>query len=458
MLACDSSDTCELFMISEDKFVAARDLLAFIEASPTPFHAVFEAARRLRDAGYRELREEDEWALSAGTRAYVVRDGTLIAFQTGVESPARAGFTILGAHTDSPNLRLKPAVETGSSGFRQLAVELYGGVLLSTWLDRDLSLAGRVITADGRALLVRLRPAICRVPNVAIHLNRDVNSAGLQLNAQTHLTPVLGLELGATSSGLLSMIAGELSTAGHTLDAKDIAAFDLCLYDTQPGTLGGQANEFLFSPRLDNLASCHASVRALLEAGAAGGRTRVVALYDHEEVGSQSATGARSLLLQNVLERITLDYADASRQSFARACARSLLISADMAHALHPNYADKHDKNHSVKLGGGAVIKTNANQAYATDAVGLARFRAACEEVGFAPQFFSSRNDMPCGSTIGPISAARLGMRTVDVGNPMLSMHSCREMAASGDVLPMIRVLTRLLGDEQLSQGSRAAP
>jgi aspartyl aminopeptidase len=442
-------------MISEEKFAAARDLLEFIEASPTPFHAVEEAARRLRGAGFRELREEDEWALSPETRSYVVRDGTLIAFQSGLESPALAGFTILGAHTDSPNLRLKPAAEIGSSGFRQLAVEIYGGVLLSTWLDRDLSLAGRVVTADGRTLLVRLRQAICRVPNVAIHLNRDVNSAGLQLNTQTHLVPVLGLELGATSSGLFSLIAGELSTAGHTLDAKDIAAFDLCLYDTQPGTFGGQAKEFLFSPRLDNLASCHAGIQALIEAGEAGARTRVVALYDHEEVGSQSATGARSLLLQNILERVTLAYSDAGQQSFARACARSLLISADMAHALHPNYADKHDKNHGVKLGGGAVIKTNANQSYATDAVGLARFRLACQELGFAPQFFSSRNDMPCGSTIGPISGARLGMRTVDVGNPMLSMHSCREMAASTDVLPMIQVLSKLFLDEQLSRSSK---
>ncbi len=456
MLPCNSSDIRELFMISEDKLAAARDLLAFIEASPTPFHAVEEAARRLREVGFRQLHEEDEWALSPETRAYVVRDGTLIAFHTGSQSPARAGFTILGAHTDSPNLRLKPAAEVGGSGFRQLAVEVYGGVLLSTWLDRDLALAGRVITSDGRALLVRLRQAICRIPNVAIHLNRDVNSAGLQLNAQTHLAPVLGLELGATSSGLLSLVAGELSSGGHSLDAKDIAAFDLCLYDTQPGSFGGQTREFLFSPRLDNLASCHAGVQALILAGDAGARTRVLALYDHEEVGSQSATGARSLLLQNVLERITDAYADASRQSFARACARSLLISADMAHAIHPNYADKHDKNHAVRLGAGAVIKTNAGQAYATDAVGLARFRIACQEIGFSPQYFSSRNDMPCGSTIGPISAARQGMRAVDVGNPMLSMHSCREMAASADVLPMIQVLARLVADEQLSQPGRA--
>ncbi|HMJ15728.1 MAG TPA: M18 family aminopeptidase [Polyangiaceae bacterium] len=444
-------------MISDDKLAKARDLLDFIEASPTPFHAVEEAARRLRAADFRELFEQDEWALSAGTRAYVVRDGTLIAFWTGHSSPASAGFTILGAHTDSPNLRLKPAAEMGSAGFRQLAVEIYGGVLLSTWLDRDLALAGRVITSDGQALLVRLRQAICRVPNLAIHLNRDVNSAGLQLNSQTHLAPVLGLELGATSSGLLSLVTDQLSSSGHTLDAKDIAGFDLCLYDTQPGTLGGQAHEFLFSPRLDNLASCHAAIEALIATEEAGARTRVVALYDHEEVGSQSASGARSLLLQSVLERIVLAYSDASAQAFARACARSLLVSADMAHALHPNYADKHDKNHAVKLGGGAVIKSNANQSYATDAVGFARFRVACQEVGFSPQFFASRNDMPCGSTIGPISAARLGIRAVDVGNPMLSMHSCREMAATTDVLPMIQVLTRLFLDEQIGLGRRAS-
>ena len=287
---------------------------------------------------------------------------------------------------------------------------------------------------------------MCRVPNLAIHLNRDVNSSGLVLNAQTHLLPVLGLE--AESGGFTELLAeGLANTASNGARVEDVLGFDLCLYDTQRAAFAGSKNEFLFSSRLDNLASCHAALRALLGATPGAEATRIVAIYDHEEVGSQSASGARSQLLSDLLERLARSYSANDESALPRAISRSLLISADMAHGVHPNYPDKHDKQHRPMLGAGPVIKVNVNQSYASDGPAIAAFAAACRAVDVAPQHFSSRNDSPCGSTIGPISAARLGVRAVDVGNPMLSMHSCREMAASRDVAPMIRVLTRLFSD-----------
>jgi aspartyl aminopeptidase len=272
-------------------------------------------------------------------------------------------------------------------------------------------------------------------------LNREVNKEGLLLNPQLHLSPILGLER-AGARPFLERVAQSLAggpASGAT--ASDVLGFDLCLFDLQAPAVGGDAAEFLFSARLDNLASCHAALTALIAEPGELEATRVIALYDHEEVGSQSASGARSQLLESVLERLALGYPGASTESRARAFARSLLISADMAHGVHPNYADKHDRQHRPLLGGGPVIKVNANQSYATDGSGVADFTRACRGCGVEPQHFVARNDMPCGSTIGPITAARLGVRTVDVGNPMLSMHSCREMAAVSDVGVMIRVL-----------------
>jgi aspartyl aminopeptidase len=270
----------------------------------------------------------------------------------------------------------------------------------------------------------------------------------LQLNAQTQLLPTLGVELAAQSErrSFKALIAEELERAGERVTADDVVGWDLCLADTQSSTVGGVDRDLLFAPRLDNLASCHAALTALTKAGEANGATRVVVLYDHEEVGSQSASGARSVGLRALLERITLAYPSPGEQALPRALSRSLLVSADMAHAVHPNYPDKHDKQHQPRIGGGPAIKVNVSQSYATDAVGAAVFEEACREAGFSPQRFVSRNDMPCGSTIGPISAAKLGVRTVDVGNPMLSMHSCRETAGGRDVEPMIRAMTALFG------------
>jgi aspartyl aminopeptidase len=421
-----------------------RDLLAFIEAAPTPYHAVSEVGERLSKAGFRRLSERDSWLLAPGERGFVVRGGgSIAAFRLGKKSPAEAGFVIVGAHTDSPNLRLKPNAAFAANGYEQLSVEVYGGVLFSTWLDRDLGLAGRVVLEDGSARLVRLPGAFCRVPSLAIHLNREVNSSGLTLNAQTQLLPLAALELEAGGLELGERIA---SAAGDGVTPSAIRGSDLCLFDTQAPALGGARNELIFSARLDNLTSCHAALSALLGSGDAADATRVVVLYDHEEVGSETAIGAGSQFLESVLTRLLACY-DAAADGFARAIAGSLLVSADMAHAVHPNYPDKHDKQHRPLLGKGPVLKVNVGQRYATDGPTAARFLAACARVGVEPQHFVSRNDMGCGSTIGPIAAAGLGLRTVDVGGPMLSMHSCRELAASADVPVMIRVLTALFDD-----------
>jgi aspartyl aminopeptidase len=423
----------------------ARDLLAFIDASPTPYHAAAEGARRLEAQGFSALQEGDAWALAPGDARYLVRgDGSLVAFEVGELPPADAGFHVVAAHTDSPNLRLKPLPDVEGPGCRQLAVEPYGGVLLHTWLDRDLSLAGRVSWAGDDGLetaLVDFGRPLLRVPNLAIHLQRELATEGLKLNAQQHLVPVLGL---AGAPALAELVATELRAAGHTVGSgADVRGFDLMAYDVQPSVLSGAQGEFLQAPRLDNLASCHAALSALASAGRkpVPPFTRVVVLYDHEEVGSRSAGGASGPLLQDVLMRIVDGTKGEGAQGLARAISRSLLVSADMAHAVHPNYADRHEAGHRPTLGGGPVIKVNANQSYASDAHTIAAFEALCRRVDTPTQRFVTRSDLGCGSTVGPISAARVGMPTVDVGNPMLSMHSCREMAASADVAPMLAVL-----------------
>ncbi len=415
------------------------DLLHYIDRSPTPYHAVAETARRLTARGFQELSETQAWDLSPGDRRYVVRGhGSLLAFSVGALAPAAGGFRAVAAHTDSPNLRVKPLPDVSQHGYRAVAVEPYGSVLLHTWLDRDLSLAGRAVLRDGEATrteLLDLRRPLLRVPSLAIHLCREVRTDGLKLDPQSHVVPVIGLE-GAPQ--LLELIAAELSGAA----VEDVLAFDLMTYDVQPSALAGARGEFIHAPRLDNLASCHAGLTALLGAAeSAADFTRVLVLYDHEEVGSRTSQGAAGTLLQESLQRISDGCEGGSAQGLPRALARSLLISADMAHAVHPNYADRHEPGHRPVIGRGPVIKSSANQSYAGDARTVGLFRDLCARVGVEPQHFASRNDIPCGSTVGPISAARVGLPTVDVGNPMLSMHSCREMAGAADVAPMISVL-----------------
>ncbi len=429
-----------------DTDAAAKDLLDYIDASPTPYHVVKETVRRLTAAGYRALDEREPWSLKPGDRVYVTRgDTSIAAFQLGHTPVDRAGFRLVGSHTDSPNLRLKPNAPVTKVGLQQLGVEIYGGVLLHTWTDRDLSLAGRVIAlVNGRPehLLVDFRRPLLRVPNLAIHLNRGVNTDGLKLNPQEHMVPVLSLE-SAGAVDLKAMLAAELTRGGTRVEPGDLLGYDLCLYDTQPSTRSGAHGEFLHAPRLDNLASCHSALSALLATPESRTTTAGVVLYDHEECGSRSAQGAASPFLRDLLERIVQAHSDGRPDAWHRAIRHSYLVSADMAHAVHPNYASLHEPKHQPHLGAGPVIKSNVNQSYATDGESWAFFAALCREAGVTPQHFVTRTDLGCGSTIGPITAGQLGIRTVDVGNPMLSMHSIREMAAAADVSAMIAVLRR---------------
>jgi aspartyl aminopeptidase len=426
-----------------------RDLLPYIDRSPTPYHAVAESVRRLEAVGFEQTSETDVWSLDPGTRRFVVRnDGSLLTFEVGAISPAEAGFRIIGAHTDSPNLRLKPRPDVEAHGYRQLAVEPYGALLFHTWLDRDLSVAGRVTfqeEGEVRTALVDFERPLLRVPSLAIHLDREVNKGGLQLNAQQHLVPLVGLE---SAPPFPELLADELAARSVArVQPEAILAFDLMLYDAQPSGVGGAHGEFLLAPRLDNLASCHAAITALVTAARdpVPPLTRVVVLYDHEEVGSRTAQGAAGPFLLDSVQRLVHGFKGQDPQGVARALAHSTLISVDMAHAVHPNYADKHDSQHRPIVGRGPVIKANANQAYASDAGTAGQFAALCAAEDVKPQHFVTRSDLPCGSTIGPITAARLGVRTVDVGSPMLSMHSCREMAGTADVEPMVRVLRAYL-------------
>ncbi len=426
----------------------ALDLLAFIDASPSPFHAVAESVRRLEAAGFRGLCESEAWQLAPGDRVYVVRDGaTLSAFEVGTGPAEEHGFRLIGAHTDSPGLRIKPQPELAREGVRQLAVEVYGSPLYSTWLDRDLSIAGRVCVRAGLGQLglhrVLLPGATLRIPNLAIHLNRNVNDS-LQLNAQQHLVPIWGLG-DASGFALRNVLAAALATTDVQVAAEAVLGWDLALFPVEPSRLIGEGDGFLSAPRLDNLAGCHGALCALLNTGGPRPSTRGVVLFDHEEVGSESARGAGSSLLRTLLARLLEAHGAASETRLARAMSRSLFISSDMAHGVHPNYADRHEPGHRPILGQGPVVKCNANVRYATDGETWALSELLAEQADVKLQRFVVRSDLGCGSTIGPVTAAHLGMRTVDLGNPMLSMHSARELAAVADVAPMIRVLGAFL-------------
>ncbi|WP_394832372.1 M18 family aminopeptidase [Pendulispora rubella] len=418
-----------------------KDLLAFLRNSPTPYHAVESAATRLTDAGFQALLETDSWKDLAPGKYFVAHgESALVAFVIPATRDVR-GFRLVGAHTDSPNLRLKPKPEYKKEGYAQLGVEVYGGVLLNSWLDRDLSLAGRVLVRTNGKLeskLVRFDRPLCRVPQLAIHLDRDVSDKGLVLNKQEHLAPIIGLADG--TADITELCARELR-----LEKADIVATDLMLYDIVPPTVGGADGEFLFSARLDNQAMCHAAILALIDAAQDADKHAVVpvaVLFDHEEVGSESATGAGSAFLPRDLERIALGLGK-SLDDMHRAFAGSLCVSADMAHAVHPNYVERHEARHRPALNAGPVIKVNSQQRYATSAKTAALFHDLCRASDVPVQSYAHRTDLPCGSTIGPITAAKLGIPTVDVGNPMLSMHSIRELGGTKDPERMTKVLTR---------------
>ncbi|MDB4946602.1 MAG: Aspartyl aminopeptidase [Labilithrix sp.] len=430
------------------------DLLAFLGDSPTPFHAVASAVTRLRAGGFRTIAETDDWSrLAPGRYAFVHGGSSVLAFVIPKKKKLR-GFRIVGAHTDSPNLRLKPNPEYTKEGYAQLGVEVYGGVLLSSWLDRDLSLAGRVFLKDGGdgdehglgCGLVKLTDPVLRVAQLAIHLDRDVNDKGLVLNKQEHLAPIFGLAR-ADAPTLVFMLAEELE-----IPKERILGSDLMLYDVVKPTLGGRDRELVFSARLDNLAMSHAAIHALLQPeGESEDLVPVAALFDHEEVGSESAYGAHSGFLPRALERIAMARG-ATREDYHRMLAGSLCVSADMAHAVHPNYESRHEPRHKPVLNGGPVIKINAQQRYATSGGTAALFRSLCAQVGVPVQNYVNRTDMPCGSTIGPIASTLLGIRTVDVGNPMLSMHSIRELAGAADPAMMTRVLSAFYGCDDPGQ------
>ncbi|MGD9482758.1 M18 family aminopeptidase [Streptomyces sp. TRM70308] len=415
------------------------DLLTFLGASPTPYHAVANAAERLEKAGFRAVSETEEWDGAPGGR-YVLRGGAIVAWYVPEGATPATPFRVVGAHTDSPNLRVKPRPDTGAHGWRQLAVEIYGGTLLNTWLDRDLGLAGRLALRDGGTRLVNADRPLLRVPQLAIHLDRAVND-GLKLDRQRHMTPVWGLGDGREGD-LLAFVAEESG-----LPASDIVGWDLMLHAVEPPAYLGRDRELIAGPRMDNLLSLHAGTAALVhaaEAGRALSHVPVLAAFDHEENGSQSDTGADGPLLGNVLER-SVFARGGGYEDRARAYAATVCLSSDTGHAVHPNYAERHDPTHHPLPNGGPILKVNVNQRYATDGTGRAVFTAACERAGVPWQTFVSNNAVPCGTTIGPITAARHGIATVDIGVALLSMHSARELAGADDPHHLAGALTAFL-------------
>lgn len=398
----------------------------FLDRSPTPPHAVAAVAETLEAHGYREVRLTDPPQVRPGSRGYVRQDGSIFVFRAGRRSPADAGFRVIAGHTDSPNLRVKPRPLQRSNGYVRLGVDVYGGVQVATWVDRDLGLAGAVHVRDGDGVATRLvavRRPVARVPTLAIHLNRDVNDAGLKLNAQKELPAVFAQEVDGDDDPLRALLARELGCA-----PADVLTWDLALFDLVPAAIGGANDEFVFSARLDNLGSCHAALEALVATEAADtDATAVVALFDHEEIGSRTSRGADSRAIEAVLGLLVPD------ASLTPALARTVLLSADMAHAVHPAFADKSDPEHAPRMNGGPAIKLNVNARYTSEGATAALFVRLCEQAEVPYQWYVHRSDLACGSTVGPLLASRLGVRAVDVGNPMLSMHSSREQCGSKD-------------------------
>lgn len=416
-------------------------LLDFISKSPSPYHAVQTVNGMLRTE---VLEESQTWNLQRSKFYSVVKfDSSIILFKSPSKriDKNKLHFKILAAHTDSPCLKLKPNPKPCKE-FEQWGVEVYGGVLLNSWLDRDLYIAGKASchTGSGKveSKLIHLNKSAVRIPQLAIHLDRNVNE-GLKLNPETHLSPILGLC--QKNSQLQKLLKS--SFPGKKIN--DIF-FDLNLYHAQKPSYGGLNQEFIYSSQLDNLAMCHAAVESLKDVGESEHCIPIVCLFDHEEIGSQSNRGAGSTFLKHIIEKVVASL-DLNRIQFLDMLSRSFLISADMAHALHPNYPERHDLNHAPQIGKGPVIKKNANQRYTTDSASAAYFSKLCQSAGVPFQNFCSRSDLGCGSTIGPMVAADLGIASVDVGNPMLSMHSIREMAGVEDHLSMIKVFRAFFSD-----------
>lgn len=424
-----------------DRDVEAQGLIDFVDASPSPFHAVRTAAELLTAAGFTEVDEADAFPTAPG-RHYLVRGGSLVAWSTAGRpvDPVRS-FRVVGAHTDSPNLRIKPNPDIARAGWQLLGVEVYGGPLLSSWLDRDLGLSGRIAVreADGRAgtRLLTVDEPVLRVAQLAIHLDRTQNEA-LHLNPQQHLVPLWGL--GERPGDFRAWLGEQVDVA-----PADILAWDVMTHVAQPSRRIGRDLDLIAAPRLDNLATCRAGVAALLHAvDQDTPHVPVLALFDHEEVGSVSERGAQSGLLTDTLERL-VRASGGSWEDHRRAVARSVVASGDMAHATHPNYADRHEPQHQIAVNGGPVLKVNAQLRYATDSVGAATVLLAGEQAGVPVQRFVVRTDLPSGSTVGPITSALTGATTVDVGAPLLSMHSARELCGADDAAMYAATLAAFL-------------
>ncbi len=402
--------------------------MEFMDNSTSPYHAVKEASEILDTAGFNRIYEDHDWDLSAGA-FYVIRDGSMISWIVSDATSLGNGFAIVAAHTDSPNLRLKPVLTGEKFGLKQFGLETYGSPLLNTWLDRDLGISGRLIISKNDSLietLVQINDPICRIPQLAIHLDRTVNDEGLILNPQNHLRPIWN-DLGSVMETFKDFLASQISEP-----ATSLKSWDLMLHDVQSATRIGAENQWLSSGRIDNLVSCHSAITAIkdLTEQKVQNRIPMVCLFNHEEVGSTSATGAASNFLPSVVERLTSQHKTSDKY---RALSKSTLLSADGAHATHPNYPEKHDIEHQISLNGGIVIKRNNNERYATTATGQAFVQTLCDSNGLPYQLFSNRSDMNCGSTIGPVTSALLGIETIDIGIAQLSMHSSRELCGVED-------------------------
>lgn len=421
----------------------AKDLLDFIDASPSPWHAVANLEKNLQAFDFIRVHENDAWQLQTSGRYYVIRDdSSIIGFVVGEKPLVETGFKIVGAHTDSPGFRVKPNPLLPGDKLLRLGLEIYGGPILASFTDRDLSLAGRIAfqNQNGKieSRLINFEQALLRMPNLAIHMNRAVNEEGLKLNKQTELAAIFS---SVTESQLADANFLDLLQRTAGIDSQSILAWELAVYDTQKGAFWGVDQAFFSNSQLDNLASCHAGISALLsEATLNADATLVCAFFDHEEIGSESHKGAASSFLADILERIACGAA-LDKTAYQRALAQSFMISADMAHAYQPNYPAAYEPNHKIYVNHGPVVKINSNHRYASQCMSEAKFVSYCQQAGVACQKYAHRGDLPCGSTIGPITSAKLGIATVDAGNPMWAMHSVRESAGAYDHYDMIKVL-----------------
>jgi aspartyl aminopeptidase len=419
-----------------------QSLLGFLQASPTPFHATDCMANTLLSAGYTELFQDQSWQLEEQAGYFIRRnDSSIIAIWLADKSQA---LRLIGAHTDSPCLKVKPNADLTGKGYFQLGVEVYGGALLAPWFDRDLSLAGRVharINGKIESVMINFERAIATVPSLAIHLDREANS-GRTINPQTQLPPVLAI-VGENKRDLNSILMAEVRKQHEAVES--ILDYELFFYDTQSPAMIGLDNEFIASARLDNLLSCHVGLQALL--GSGSDQNKLFICTDHEEVGSVSACGAQGPFLEQTIERIWPHIEDRNR-----IIAGSMMISADNAHAIHPNFSDKHDQNHGPMLNQGPVIKINANQRYATNSFTSAVFKQLCNDADVKYQSFVTRTDLGCGSTIGPAIASNLGVDTIDIGVPTFGMHSIRELAGSEDAFDLTKVLKHFYEKSSLTE------